>query len=97
MDSLNKLISERIVILDGAMGTMLQQCGLSGDNEMFNFAHPEAVRKIHDEYISAGADIIETNSFGANRISQAEYGAGDRAGEMAFQSAKIAKAAAAAA
>src|SRR5574344_1483372 len=97
MDSLSKLISERIVILDGAMGTMLQQCGLSGDNEMFNFTHPEAVRKIHDESISAGADIIETNAFEAKRISQAEYGAGDRAGEMACQSAKIAKAAAAAA
>lgn len=84
-----------IYILDGAMGTMLQRHGLSGDSEMFNLTHPDIIRSIHEEYIAAGADIIETNTFSANRISQTEYGCSDRASEMAFEGARIAREAAA--
>ena len=73
MEDLRRALSERILILDGAMGTMLQRHGLSGNNETFNLSHPDIVRDIHRAYIEAGADIISTNTFSANRISQAEY------------------------
>ncbi len=84
----------RPLILDGAMGTMLQKHGLSGDSEMFNLTHPNTIEAIHKAYIDAGADIIETNTFGANRISQAEYGKSDRAYEMALAGARVARKAA---
>lgn len=101
----------RILILDGAMGTMLQRLGLGeadfrsdvfdgcgselkGNNECLNLTRPDAVRKIHDGYIAAGADIIETNTFSANRISQEEYGCGSFAYRMAFEGARIAREAA---
>ena len=87
-------LGKRILILDGAMGTMLQRRGLSGNNEEFNFTRPEVIGSIHRAYIEAGADIIETNSFSANRISQAEYGCGDRAYDMAREAARIARSAA---
>lgn len=86
------MLDGKIWILDGAMGTMLQKYGLKGNNEMFNLTHPEVVAGIHREYIDAGAEIIETNTFGANRISQTEYGYADRAFEMAFEGARIARA-----
>lgn len=82
------------MILDGAMGTMLQKYGLRGDSEMFNLTHPETIGKIHREYIEAGADIIETNTFGACRISQEEYGNAGAAARMAYEGARIARAAA---
>lgn len=85
---------ERILILDGAMGTMLQKNGLSGNSEEFNFSHPDTVIGIHKAYIDAGADIIETNSFSANRISQSEYGCADRAYDMARRAASLARQAA---
>jgi len=85
----------RILILDGAMGTMVQRLGLSGgDNELLNLTHPDAIVGIHKDYIDSGADIIETNSFGANRISQAEYGRSDDAARMAFEAARLARMAA---
>ena len=87
-------LGKRILILDGAMGTMLQRRGLSGNSEEFNFTRPEVIGSIHRAYIEAGADIIETNSFSANRISQAEYGCGDRAYDMAREAARIARGAA---
>ena len=73
-DQLLSALESRILILDGAMGTMLQRAGLSGNSESFNLSEPDKVASIHRAYIEAGADIIETNSFSANRISQAEYG-----------------------
>ena len=85
---------DRILVLDGATGTMIQRHGLTGDNEYLNLTHPDIIRSIHDEYIAAGADIIETNSFGANRISQQEYGHGPEAALMAFEAARIARSAA---
>lgn len=90
-------LGKRILVLDGAMGTMLQRYGLTGDSESFNLTHPEIIRRIHEEYIAAGADIIETNTFGANRISQMEYGVGDRAREFALSGARLARAATASA
>ena len=105
-------IAERILILDGAMGTMIQkhglteqdyrcmifsECGkeLKGNNECLNITRPEIIRSIHQEYIAAGADIIETNTFSANRISQSEYGCEEHAYRMAYEGAAIARAAAA--
>ena len=90
---LTRLLRERILILDGAMGTMIQArrlseaeyrgpaaCGLlahshdlKGDNDLLVLTHPEIVAGIHDEFLAAGADIIETNTFNATRIAQADY------------------------
>ena len=86
-------LKNRILILDGAMGTMIQRHFI-GDNETLNLDNPELIRSIHEEFIAAGADIIETNSFGANRISQQEYGFADKAAEMALCAAHIARQAA---
>ena len=94
MDALGQAFAERILILDGAMGTMLQRHGLSGNNETFNLSHPDVVRSIHRTYIDAGADIIETNTFSANRISQADYGCAAQAREFAREGARIAREAA---
>lgn len=105
------LPEDRILILDGAMGTMIQRhslteadyhCGpfagcakeLKGNNECLNLTCPEIIRSIHLEYIGAGADIIETNTFSANRISQAEYGCEGLAAQMAYEGARIAREAA---
>ena len=92
--------NDKILILDGAMGTMIQKHGLSetdyrcgpfqncmkelkGNNECLNLTRPDIIKAIHKEYIAAGADIIETNTFSANTISQSEYGCEDFAGQMA--------------
>ncbi|MCQ2140499.1 MAG: methionine synthase [Bacteroidales bacterium] len=94
MKDISSAVKERILILDGAMGTMLQKVGLTGNSESFCLTHPDAIEKIHRAYIDAGADIIETNSFSANSISQAEYGMSDKAYEMAVAAARIARKAA---
>ena len=94
MDGLRKALSERILILDGAMGTMLQRQGLSGNNETFNLSHPDIVRGIHEAYIDAGADILSTNTFGANAIAQADYGLSGQAREFARAGAALARQAA---
>ena len=86
-------LRNRILILDGAMGTMIQRHFI-GDNETLNLDNPQLIQSIHEEFIAAGADIIETNSFGANRISQQEYGKAAQAAEMAYAAARIARAAA---
>ena len=103
-----------IVILDGAMGTMIQRFNLQeddytvrsgeevpwngrpmkGNNEILNLTRPDVISDIHREYIEAGADIIESNTFSANRISQAEYGCSDLAARMAYEGAAIARRAA---
>ena len=101
----------KIYVLDGAMGTMIQkyrlteedyhdgpflECNieLKGNNECLNLTRPEIIKAIHKEYIDAGADIIETNTFSANVISQAEYGCEAFAGMMAYEGARIAREAA---
>lgn len=104
-------LKERILILDGAMGTMLQQYSLEesdfkagafsacakelkGNNECLNITHPEILQEIHSRYIEAGADIISTNTFSANRISQSEYDCAEFAPMMALEGARIARRAA---
>ena len=82
------------LILDGAFGTMLLKLGLGADNELLNLSHRDAVYGIHKAYIDAGADIIETNTFGANAISQKEYGHADDVYRMALEGARIARSAA---
>lgn len=94
MHDIQTELSKRILILDGAMGTMLQRKGLQGNSESFNLTNPETIGEIHNEYIEAGADIITTNSFSANSISQSEYNLSDKAGQMAEAAARIARKAA---
>lgn len=94
MHDIRTELSKRILILDGAMGTMLQRKGLQGNSESFNLTNPETIAEIHNEYIEAGADIITTNSFSANSISQSEYNLSDKAGLMAEAAARIARKAA---
>ena len=98
----------RILILDGAMGTMIQRYGLTeadyrsgelsgcakelkGNSECLNLTRPDIIKAIHREYIEAGADIIESNTFSANKISQAEYGCESFAAEMAYEGARLAR------
>ena len=83
---------ERILLLDGATGTLLQRRGLSGNFDHLNLTAPETVAEIHRAYIAGGADIIETNTFSSNRISQREYGLEDQAAALASAGARIARA-----
>lgn len=94
MHDIRTELSKRILILDGAMGTMLQRKGLQGNSESFNLTNPETIGEIHNEYIEAGADIITANSFSANSISQSEYNLSEKAGQMAEAAARIARKAA---
>lgn len=90
------LPDSKIAVLDGAMGTMIQKYAPTsdGNNDLLNLTAPQVIARIHREYIEAGADIIETNTFGANRISQKEYGLSDKVAEIAFAGAAIARKAA---
>lgn len=105
------LLNERILTLDGAMGTMIQRYKLSesdfrgerfvkhsidlqGNNEALLFTRPDVIREIHEQYLEAGADIIETNTFNANAISLADYAMEELVYEMNFTAAKLAQAAA---
>lgn len=94
MHDIRTELSKRILILDGAMGTMLQRKGLQGNSESFNLTNPETIGEIHNEYVEAGADIITANSFSANSISQSEYNLAEKAGQMAEAAARIARKAA---
>ena len=97
-----KLLHERIVMLDGATGTMIQKCSLSdsdfggkrGNNDILNITRPDIVEAVHRQYIEAGADIIETNTFSGNVISQAEYGCQSSVYDINYKGALIAKKAA---
>jgi 5-methyltetrahydrofolate--homocysteine methyltransferase len=94
-------MKEKILIMDGAMGTMLQNANLSADdfggeelegcNENLNITRPDVIEKIHQQYLEAGADMIETNTFGATRIVLDEYGLGEKAYEINKIAAEIAK------
>ena len=107
MDIVERL-RQRILILDGAMGTKIQSQGLTpdsyhqgcfaqwpvslvGNNDVLCLTAPAVISDIHRQYVEAGADIITTNTFSANRISQHEYGCEDYAREMAFEGARIAR------
>ena len=97
--SLRKALASRVVIADGAMGTMIQSSnptleefqGYEGCNEILNVTRPDLIAKIHREYFSAGVDAVETNTFGANLANLAEYGISERIYELAFAGAKIAR------
>ena len=89
---LNKIIKERILILDGAMGTMIGAVmGKVGNSDELNLTRPEVVSEIHRKYLDAGADIISTNTFSSQRISQADYNLQDKAWEMARVGALLAR------
>src|SRR5262249_38363453 len=105
------LLRQRILILDGAMGTMLQRHGLGeadfrgerfrdhphdlkGNFDILNLTRPDAVRAVHEEYLAAGADIIETNTFSAQAVSQADYRTEAFAREINAAAARVARAAA---
>lgn len=108
VESLKKILEEKILVLDGAMGTMIQnhnltekdfrgerfkdyQHDLKGNNDLLSITQPDIIKGIHRAYFEAGADIIETNTFNANSISQADYQMQDLAYELNYESAKIAK------
>ena len=105
---LENLLAKRIVILDGATGTLIQQKGLSrmdyhgarfkdwqtnltGNNDILNLTRPDVVADIHQQYVEAGADIITTNTFSSNSISQSDYDCQHLAGEMAKAGTEIAR------
>jgi 5-methyltetrahydrofolate--homocysteine methyltransferase len=109
--SLPQILSQRIAIIDGAMGTMIQryQLGeadfrdarladhpkdLKGNNDLLVLTRPDVIREIHDQYLAAGADLIETNTFGATAIAQEDYGLAHLAREMNVAAARIAREAA---
>ncbi len=112
LEELSDILRKRILVLDGAMGSMIQRykpsendfrgemlkchdADLKGNNDLLNITKPEIIKSIHNAYLEAGADIIETNTFSANAISQADYKLEHLAYEMNFEAAKIAKEAAA--
>ena len=105
---LRKQLAHRILVLDGAMGTMIQRYRLTeadyrgarfadlaqdvkGNNELLSLTRPEVIREIHAGYLAAGADLIETNTFGATTIAQADYHLAHLAREMNLASARIAR------
>ena len=105
---LPELLRQRIVILDGAMGTMIQRYklgeadyrgerfkdhpkDLKGNNELLQFTRPDVIREIHEQYLAAGADIIETNTFGATSVAQDDYGLASVAREMNVVGARLAR------
>ncbi|WP_239561934.1 methionine synthase [Micromonospora luteifusca] len=96
------VLADRILIADGAMGTMLQAAdltlddfdGLEGCNEILNVTRPDVVRGVHDAYLAAGADCVETNTFGANLANLAEYDIPQRIRELSEAGARIAREAA---
>ena len=105
---IEQLLMNRILVLDGAMGTMIQRytlteedfrgeqfknhtCDLKGNNDLLSITRPDIVKAIHKEYLDAGADIIETNTFSGTSIAQADYSLESSVYELNFQSAKIAK------
>ena len=107
-NDLVELLEKRIVFLDGAMGTMVQQykleeedfraerfkdhpSSLKGNNDLLSLTRPDIIEEIHYKYLAAGSDIVETNTFSATRIGQADYHLEDYAYEINVESARIAK------
>ena len=90
--TMRDLIQERVLILDGAMGTMIGKVlGKTGNSDRLNLERPEIIIDIHRKYLEAGADIITTNTFNAQRVSQADYHLEDKAREMALIGAQLAR------
>ncbi len=101
-EEIKKILAERIPVFDGAMGTYLQGFGLKeadygghdGLNEILSVTRPDAISRVHEDYLAAGADFVETNTFGANAAVLAEYGLKGRVRELNLAAAKLARAAA---
>ncbi len=110
MTTIQEIIRKRILVLDGAMGTVIQEYGLEekdfrpadstllsnvlmqkGNNDMLCLTRPDVIQDIHRRYLRAGADIITTNTFSSQRISEADYGMASRAREMALAGARLAR------
>ena len=101
MKSFTELLNEKIIVFDGATGTHLQGQGLTaedfggehlnGCNEYLAISRPAAVENVHNDYLAAGCDVIETNTFGSSPIVLAEYGLAERAYEITLHNARIAK------
>ncbi|MBO4451228.1 MAG: methionine synthase [Bacteroidaceae bacterium] len=89
--TLHKAIQQNILILDGAMGTMLQRQGFKGNFDQLNLTHPEVVREVHRLYLEAGADILSTNTFSSQRVSQAEYHCDDKIRELNMAGVRLAR------
>lgn len=106
--SIREELKKRILVIDGAMGTMIQRfqlteqdfrgerfkshpCDVRGNNDLLNITRPDIIKAIHAEYLDAGADIIETNTFSTQRISMADYQMEDLSYEMSFEGARIAR------
>lgn len=109
MATLKQIINERVLVLDGAMGTMIQKYNLSeqdfrserfakipgqlkGNNDLLCLTRPEVIKDIHRKYLEAGADIIETNTFNAQRVSMADYHIEDMCREINLEAARLARA-----
>ena len=92
MKRLDEIINDRVLILDGAMGTMLGAVlGKVGNSDELNLTRPEIVCDIYRKYLEAGADIISTNTFNGQCISQADYNLQNKAWEMCYRAAKMAR------
>ncbi|MCE3295359.1 MAG: Methionine synthase [Crocinitomicaceae bacterium] len=108
MNKIEEILQKRILVLDGAMGTMIQRYGLTeddfrkgwfenhphklkGDNDILVLTRPDIIKEIHAQYLEAGADIIETNTFGATTVAQADYGLESAVYDINFHGAKIAR------
>ena len=106
--SIREELKKRILVIDGAMGTMIQRyqlteadfrgerfkdhpCDVRGNNDLLNITRPDIIKAIHAEYLEAGADIIETNTFSTQRISMADYQMEELSFEMSYEGARIAK------
>src|SRR5436190_12592345 len=107
-ETLKKLLAERILVLDGAMGTMVQRRKLSeadfrgerfkshprdlkGNNDVLVLTRPDVIGEIHAEYLAAGADIIETNTFSSTSVSQGDYGLESIAYELNLEATRLAR------
>ena len=108
MSNINKILQEKILVLDGAMGTMLQEFNfteedfrgnrfkdykipLKGNNDLLSITQRDAVKSVHEKYLEAGADIIETNTFSSTSIAMSDYNMESLAYELNYESAKLAK------
>ncbi len=106
--SIREELEKRILIIDGAMGTMIQRytlteedfrgerfanhtCDVKGNNDLLNITRPDIIKAIHTEYLEAGADIVETNTFSTQRISMADYQMEELSYELSYEGARIAK------
>ena len=106
--ALHGALEQRILVLDGAMGTMVQRYQLTegefrgerfrdfhrdlrGNNDLLTLTRPEVIREIHTQYLEAGADILETNTFNSTSISQADYGLEEVVAELNLAGARIAR------